>query len=358
VGARLSIQSLSKKLARIVASKSLGSSQEQSAAEWLLSKAKSGNQEWRHQVHAFLFLADGRTRADILGQLSNASWEVRHEVLTRFEWCRQQREAMSRGKSFNRPFRGVVGPSNHRKTLDIEFHVLLRFLQHYQKATENELLLSLYRGNTGEGPDFDVEDADGQVLGIEITQAFLSETSARERKDREKFKKGLRAALSDLSIQIWRRPSWSCLSKNVEKIVAALKDRTNQATQSTPGATFQRFFPEMGLKVCVKPKEGPLRIFDLSGPDGDARGFAGLEVEEKLAKRVQGAIEKKLSGPAPVTKPCILVIYNNTGLPDPDFEVVSALVKKPPAVPSTSHFKEIWFVDEQRAHALFSEPPV
>lgn len=124
----------------------------------------------RFTLSAHSALSENLNRTQLLKSLENENWRVKHEVLTRWAWCRAQHDAIAQGQSFNRPFRCEVGSHEQRQTLDREFWCLLRFLPHYAQATCRFPLFLEYRGNTHSSPDFDLE-VEGGRLGLEITEA-------------------------------------------------------------------------------------------------------------------------------------------------------------------------------------------
>ena len=163
------------------------------------------------------FLLRGLSQEQVLEELRDEDWEVKHQILTRWAWCAAQVKAIERGNSFNCPFLCRVGRVTRRQTLDREFWCLLQFLPMYAEARDEHPLYLLYRGDTHQSPDFDL-DLHGSSFGLEITEAESDRT--KERKIEECVKDRICKIFcgEPVALAINQRPTWQALSDRIGEL--------------------------------------------------------------------------------------------------------------------------------------------
>ena len=103
--------------------------------------------------------------------------------------------------------------------------------------------------------------------------------------------------------------------------------------------------------VSFKPDKFSFSFLDISG-NGTGDGYEGEEVEYRIENAVTKRIGKKLTGPPPSFKPCLLLIYNNAQLPAVDYENSLKIAINEAGAGFQTHFKEIWLLDDQQCIQL------
>jgi hypothetical protein len=303
-------------------------------------------------LRALWALLRGLSRDQILQELKDEAWEVQHQILTRWAWCAAQAKAIESGERFNRPFLCEVGPLKRRKTLDREFWCLLRFLPMYADAKAEFPLYLLYRGDTHQSPDFDL-DLDVSTLGLEITEAESGRT--RERKIEERVKDRICGIFcgEPIALAIRRRPAWQLLSDRIEDLEDWLRWLKSQPLDTTYMWPSNRML-QVTLHKLKEP--GRFLLLDESGEDGRARGIAGDEAEQFAATSFLTRLEGKLQGGPPRTQPCLLLVYTNQFWEPDNLEKTRAIIhqefatkRQALAQTASSRFQELWLMANQSA---------
>ena len=222
-----------------------------------------------------------------------------------------QKEEIQKGTPFNSPYLCKVDPKLGRKTLEREFYTFRLFLPGYCKDTKTEYLFSEKLQSPNDPPDFVAVDKQNNKIGIEITEAPLNEKSSYQEKQGEIVRQKLEEDFPGvpITIDVDDQPNWSELLKNYEE----LKSRLHK------GESFYNY----NFKIQIRAKSRSSVIIT-SMP----RSFGNTN-EHKASETICKAIEKKVEkNSTPKIKPCILVIYENTGLMIVDKRLVADLVSE------------------------------
>lgn len=354
-------------LRQVAEASEVGPAVERAAASHLLSALRvtghaQAAQELGYAAVALSHLIRGSSREQVLSDLGDSRWVERHQILTRWAWDRAQRKGIEAGQEFNLPFLGRVGPRNGRKRLDREFSTLLRFLMLYRPASRQDLLLANYQGDTNLSPDFDLVDEAGKLLGLEVTELAGAEETYVEEEARERVESAIEASLLHRSVllTVLTRPSWrdleGCLGELLPWLQSVLKGEEKSVRQGCKEIFRTRLGGKLprALGVEIEARHGATdsRVGDLSGDNGSGRPWVGAEVEKRVSGWATKAISKKAKKPAPKTKPCVLVLYENSVLPLVDLRQVRRLVRDRLGPDFKSHFREIWITKEHEAVRL------
>ena len=303
---------------------------------------------------ALNYLIKGTSGDEIRDALKDESWIFRHELLTRWSWVSAQKRAIQKGRSFNRPYLCEIGPRERRQTIDREFFIYLKFMPHYQARFQKGYLLHEYCGETHTSPDFVSVNEEGDRIGIEVTEATESELDSFEAKQEERLMNELVKAFRDRQCHftIWSRPAWSLLLENLDELKSWLKRICEGNEKPTRHHRKDKYFhPELDLMLSFKPESLGYLFTDISG-DGNGNGYEGNEIEYRTERAVLNRISKKLSGPQPSVKPCLLVIYDNTQLPATDYRKIIEIATDKSNTDFQTHFEEIWLLDDQQSTQL------
>lgn len=308
-------------------------------------------------IYSMSFFVQKLKREQVCQYVSNEPWMEQHEVLTRWAWMTVQRDEKQKGRSFNHLYLCQVGSRLRRQNLDREFDIFRLFLPHYCRHAKREYLFYQKLTSPNDPPDFVAVDKKGNQLGIEITEAPLTETSSFEQKQREIVVSKLMNDFnqSKCTLTIWSRPSWTELLVNYDKLknwIATLL--------SSPQLFFLdkvKRFSEPDLKVYVTVSKSDLEFiaFDGSG-EGSGAMYCGDIIEHKVSESACKAICKKVKdSESPKINPCILVIYENTGLPNIDYKKVAELVSKMLGTQCHPLYEEVWLIDDQKGICLLNK---
>lgn len=312
------------------------------------------NEEIYYTLVALSLFTKRIDRENVLHEFIADNWITKHEVLTRWTWMQNQEILKKKGEYFNCLYQCRVGPRNRVNKLDVEFHALLKFLPCYCKQVNNEFLCL----NKGESPDFVVVDNQGNKIGIEITQAHLNNNCIFEEKQRDQFVNALEKELQGTSfhIVIWRRPAWSSLNKKFPFIKQWLFQELGKISNQISGDK-QKYIelPSLNFEISVCDKIGPSVICFCD--EGTGRGYTDGEVVDLCTDYMVVTINDKLSKKRPDIRPCILVIYLNTGLPLTEFqefqEVKAELTSKIHFQDLQTHFDEVYIYDDNIVVKVF-----
>ena len=303
---------------------------------------------------ALNYLIKGTSEDEIWAELKNESWFFRHELLTRWSWVSAQKRAILKGRSFNRPYLCEIGPRERRQSIDREFFTYLEFMPHYQARFQRGYLLHEYCGETHTSPDFVSVNEEGDQIGIEVTEATESELDSFEAKQKERLMNELIKEFRDRQCHftIWSRPAWSLLLKNLDELKSWLKRICEGNEKPTRHHRKDKYFhPELDLMLSFKPVRLGYLFTDISG-DGNGNGYVGNEIGYRTERAVLKRISKKLSGPPPSVRPCLLVIYDNTQLPAADYKKIVEIATDKSNTGFQTHFEEIWLLDDQQCTQL------
>lgn len=269
-------------------------------------------QAWAHR------LTRDELRASMLGE----SWATQHEVLARWGWVRMHGEDQ-RYASHPLPFRCLVAlphEGKHRGELfkeDREFAALIDFGHGLRGMTGRELLLK--QGNR-ETPDFEVEDVQGQCLGIEICEALL-ENYGVERHSGSAVMQQLGKLGSGIAIE--EPDSWWELLNT-----SAFKTLTLPSGQDLTE-------PLCSIRAA-KVENTAAGTVIVRG-----RGPKPAIPEREVAEVILRQIERKARGSRPQVQPCLLLVNPvlDSGVrPDILLDVFDQEL----SLDCSTHFQEVW----------------
>ena len=292
-------------------------------------------QDTLFSIQALSLFVQDLDREEVLRHISHKLWIERHEILTRWAWMISQKEEIENGTPFNCPYLCKVDRRVGRKTLDREFYSFLSFLPGYCEYTKKEYLFYEKLQPPNDPPDFVAIDKQGNKIGIEITEAPLNEKSSYQEKQEEIVRQKLEEDFSGLNCTIEPIASddqidWSSLLKNYEE----LKNWICQISRQT------FYNPNLGIRVSVRKYEPRSNSLILTGYSS-----SGNRDEHKASKAICKAIERKVEkNSTPKTKPCILVIYENTGLMIVDERLVADLVSENLEAQWQNLYEGVWLV--------------
>lgn len=305
-------------------------------------------------IRAFDHFIRTQSRTEILGELSNEPWIVQHEILTRWAWMCSQKNEMQDNKKFSHPYLCLVGPRRGRQNLDREFETFRLFLPHYNKSTGKEYILYRKIGRQEEPPDFEATERDGNQLGIEITEATLSESSSKEEKEKEILFDKLEKDFSHMYCWLWIKghPGWTSLLQKYAALKESIANLMLGRDSLLSGNVDNVRIVELGLTVSIAKSSYRFKVADASGAE-----FYGDIIEQQVTNSIVRAVFKKTNLTSRRSKvlPCVLAIYENTGLPMVSYALTAEFVNRV-LDKSTwlNFFKEIWLVDDQKAICLVS----
>lgn len=287
-------------------------------------------------IHALSLFVQDLDREEVLQHISNKPWIEQHEILARWAWMKYQKEEIQKGETFNHPYLCKVGSRVGRETLDREFYTFLSFLPGYCEGTETEYWF--YEKPCDDPPDFVAIDKQNNKIGIEITEAPLEESSYQE-KQGEIVKQKLKEDFPGLNCTIEPIASndqigWSNLLKNYEE----LKSWIYQISRLKKYETFRN--SDLGIRVSV-------RKYELGSNSSISAGYrsSSNRDEHKASEAICKAIERKVEkNSTPKIKPCILVIYENTGLTIVDKRLVADLVSENLKAQWQNLYEGVWIV--------------
>lgn len=294
-------------------------------------------------IHALSLFVQNLDREEVLRYISNKHWIKRHEILTRWAWMTSQKEEIQKGKSFNHPYLCKVGRRERRKTLDREFEIFRLFLPGYCKDTATKYWF--YEKPCDDPPDFVAVDKQGNKIGIEITEAPLEESGLQAKKREEVVEKfaedfpGLNCTIKPIASN--DQIDWSSLLKNYEEF----KSWIYQISRLKRYEIFHNF--DLGIRMSVRKYEPGSNRSILTGYSS-----SGNRDEHKTSEAICKAIERKVEkenkkSEKDITlkiKPCILVIYENTGLMIVDKRLVADLVSENLEAQWQNLYEGVWLV--------------
>jgi hypothetical protein len=271
-------------------------------------------------------------------ELQNEDWWLQHEVVVRRAWIDFHRELLEAGKAVGYPFRSwVAGRGTRSRGRDREFFTLI-LLGHWMSACEGRRLLL---SRVGETPDFVCCEA-GAEIGVEATEA-TPEARARNQTLEDRFVTRLNAVARELGalVTVECRGDLGQFLDQVDTIEASL--RNELVRRDGP----RRVSCATGAVKCsieIEPSASPAVL--VSDPRGTTGAEIALDNEAALAT-LHSAVDRKLAGPQP-GRPCLLAIYPNF-LSEANLREVLDLAEQRWTRDVSSHFDEIWVVQEQAA---------
>jgi len=296
-------------------------------------------------------------RANIIKYLSNETWQIKHEILTRWAWILAQHKEKLLGKTFNKPYLCEVGSRNRRKKIDREFKTLLCFLPYYCNA-KNKFYL-FFENPEPPKPDFIIADDLDNKLAIEITDVSVSNKQQYETKQAEMLFKMLNQDFSSKKyvMNINSRPDWSTLKNQYNCLKEWLNEEVFKTlSKNQMGKKYSDFVcKDIGLVITLSYSENGFLILDGSD-DGRGLGYFGDIIENQITEALLSSVGSKLEKNYEIDFPCLLVIYNNTGLPLVNFEKVAEMSEKKLYHNWKQNFEDIWLVDDNDAVSLKIEP--
>lgn len=293
-------------------------------------------------IHALSLFVQNLDREEVLRHISNKLWIEQHEIVTRWAWMTSQKEDRKKKRSkrkitsFNHLYLCKVGRRVRRETLDREFETFRLFLPGYCEDTETEYWF--YEKPCNDPPDFVAADKQGNKIGIEITEAPLEESGLQAKKREEVVRKlaedfsGINCTIESISFN--DQIGWSSLLKNYEE----LKSWIYQISRLKKDKTFRK--SDLGVRVSIRKYEPGSNSSILTG----YQSSSNID-EHKASKAICKAMKKKVEkNSTPKIKPCILVIYENTGLTIVNKRLVADLVSENLEAPWQRLYEEVWLV--------------
>ena len=299
-------------------------------------------QDTLFSIHALSLFVQNLDREEVLRHISNKPWIEQHKILTRWAWMTYQKKEIENGTPFNCPYLCKVDRRVGRKILDREFYSFLSFLPGYCEYTEKEYLFYEKLQSPNDPPDFVAVDKQGSKIGIEITEAPLNEKSSYQEKQGEIVRQKLEEDFPGLNCTIEPIASddqidWSSLLKNYEEF----KNWICQISRRT------FYNSDLGIRMSI-------RRYELGSNSLISTGYSssGNRDEHKTSEAICKAIERKVErenkklekGITPKIKPCILVIYENTGLMIVDKRLVADLVSENLKAQWQNLYEGVWIV--------------
>lgn len=297
------------------------------------------------ELLALGFLACGYSREQIVESLGDREWFVRHEVLVRWAWMTEHDQLLRNGLPFDRAFHCVVGNRQSPvRGIDREFYQLIHSLHGLKACVGRELLLREKR----ETPDFAVEDGDGSVVGVEVTEAPQSRHWAREMDAREVIYQAVKAAVgrASVSVVISDPPSWQDAAAVVqadqdlmEQIAPRIR-RIRKLTQLEIAGT--------KLRLTCRPAKIPI-VF--TADDRGETSADDVATTAEMSQTTTACIEKKIvkngkPRKPPGVRPCYLVVYPNSDSLGVDLPDVANRAGGSLSVDPTKYFSEVWLSSE------------
>lgn len=295
---------------------------------------------------ACAFLCQKLNRSQILQELHEEPWFVKHEVLARWGWLRAHQELASTGVSLEKPFSLRVAARGRRERgTDREFYQLIHFLYGLRHYTGEELLL-LAKGET---PDFDLETTAGTLVGVEMTEAPVSREWAAERDAEEEVLAAIWDVLRQrhIHIHVFELNSWQVLEERLPDFSVWLQERL-QNYEGSPRA-LQLTSEDFVFTAEVSPWPYPaITVSDQRGLTGEDIAVGTLQLEESIALAILGKLEKPNGRPRklPRIRPCQLVIYPNHDFGQ-DLEDAVERFSARSRIDVSSHFDSVWLSDER-----------
>lgn len=307
---------------------------------------------------ALSFLNSGQDRDAILTELGEGTWLEKMEVLARWGWMKEHQELLKKGDEIEHPFLCQVPPRNKRQNVDREFDTFLRFSHGLKIATGEELLFFEKR----ESPDFAVETERGQVVGVEVGEAPLSQAWADDEDAMTRVHDSIRRIVcaGGFSLRLFDPPPGRFWLERLDQLEACLGRVMEEPSRETRIVRD----PELRLDAELRQAECAPAIYSMSRRGEIQEDFR--RQEEAVAKAVTEGIRKKIerieekSGRSrprkkPELRPCYLVLYPNKdfGIEDRNRAVDLARENlRASNVEPKSHFDEVWLAAEDFIHQV------
>lgn len=143
------------------------------------------------------------------------------------------------------------------------------------------------------------------------------------------------------------RPKWSELYNQYGSIKKWLESVLENLTfpEKKRHLSFQN--REIGFTIWVYKSSDGFQVFDMSA-DGSGLPYVGNSIEVMVNNAVSKSLRKKETKKYQTQYPCLLILYNNTGLFDVDYAAVKEMVDAA-HLNASSHFSEIWLTDDSSA---------
>lgn len=297
-------------------------------------------------LQALASLAAGETGPQVKARWQSAPWPVRTEILARFSWALEQREAMQKGHKFTASYQGVVTErevDDESRKIDKEHYQLIGYLHGLARATGDQLVWV----EKGETPDFVLEDDKGCPAGAEMGEAPLSQQWADEQDARTQMVDTLRPWLvgQGRDLHIFGDTPWILWRSRLPDVQAAL----TTTLAAAPGKKEVPVADEtLALSAELKSASKPGRLWIYRTQDAADLARAAQEMAAAICVTVSKKLVNKNGNPRklPSVRPCDLVLYpNGDGWPDPEQVRRLAAKQLPPGW--KRYFDRIWMSSDQ-----------
>jgi len=325
---------------------------------WCFSGAVDDIHDSYFGLAALSFLNSGQDRDAILNKLGDKTWLEKMEVLARWGWMKEHQDLLKKGDEIEYPFLCRVPPRNKRQNVDREFDTFLRFSHGLKIYTGEELLFVRKR----ESPDFAVETDKGEIIGVEVGEAPLSQDWADDQDAMRTVHDALSRIVCDagLNLVLFDSPPGRFWLERLNRLEACVSRAIEEAARQ--GAMTLRD-EELRLDAELKPANSKPGIFSMSRRGEIHEDFRRQEeavagaIAEGLRKKLERTERNGRSRPRkkPEIRPCYLALYPNMdfGLEDRARTVDLARESlRASNVDPKSHFDQVWLTAEDFIHQV------
>ncbi len=294
------------------------------------------------------FFSAGLLREQIMETLERQSWATKHEILARWGWMSEYRRLLQAGRSPLAPYSCVVTLKDQDgRQADEEFYHLLVFL-HLLRANHGEEWLFARKRQT---PDFVLENEQGESVGAEMTDVWVSDEWAKEQDAADTTLKYIHKHLQSQFVHIHVRTprSWRVLASHLPEVGAWISSELVRV--DTLQAEVRLENNDLDLAIRLTPAETtPSRI---SWGSNITRGSTDIGKNSRdLHASLRAGMERKIvkngkQREKPSIQPCYLVIHPHHML-DANLEMVIHDFFRSPPIDVSSHFERVWLCDGQR----------
>jgi len=285
----------------------------------------------------------GLTLGEVADESDSQGWAFKQETVVRLGWVQYHQALLMNKRSVGFPFHGRVGPRVTRaRQRDREFHTLLLLSRWIRHLDGRQLLLN--EVSDSPSPDF-ICDIAGSRIGVEVTEA-TDEIRSKQEAFGDRLSDRLWSLAAELGLVMGFESTAGLHEFVPEGEVIEAKIRAEAS--SGVDAVVVHHVGHHRCEITIERGSAPSVWY--SDPRGyDADDLA--QAESDGVRAICESVERKVAGPKPTTRPCILVIYLNLL---EEVEVLSALERsrREMSINCSSHFDEVWAVHEEACERL------